>query len=142
VSALAPVIHSIDHLRWATNELRRDSGLGPIATDFTYRKVEDPGYRRSVHELWEDRLAEAWRSSVWQRLAECESRRTWNYNGPSGFDGGLQFHPGTWDTYAPAGFPRFAYLATPQKQVDVARRVRAAEGWGAWPACSAALGLR
>ena len=141
-SAVAPVIHSIDHLRWETNALLRDAGVPPIETDFSYREVEDPSYRLFVHRLWEGRLAEAWRSSVWQRLAECESHGTWDYNGPSGFDGGLQFHPGTWDAYRPDDYPGYAYLATPQQQVVVARRVRAAEGWGAWPACSAALGLR
>ena len=41
---------------------------------------------------------------VWVALANCESGGRWHYNGSSGFDGGLQFHPSTWAAYAP-GLP-------------------------------------
>ena len=136
----APIIHRIDHLRWDTNALRRDSGLLPIETDFLYRTIETPDYRLAVLELWERRLEKAWRESVWVELAGCESDGDWHVD--ADFDGGLQFHPGTWATYRLPGFPGYAYEATPMQQVIVARRVLAAEGWNAWPACSAALGLR
>lgn len=78
----------------------------------------------------------------WRSLAACESGGRWDYNGDSGFDGGLQHHPSTWSAYRLPGYPPFAYLATPEQQVTVARRVLAAQGWGAWPACSRKLGLR
>lgn len=78
----------------------------------------------------------------WSAVAECESDSTWGYNGSSGFDGGLQFHPGTWSGYKLAGYPAFAYQASPYQQVQVAERVLADQGWGAWPACSRKLGLR
>lgn len=78
---------------------------------------------------------------VWQRLAACESDGRWHYDGPSGFDGGLQFHPGTWSAYAPADYPAYAHQATPAQQIAVAREVRAAQGWGAWPRCARELGL-
>ena len=81
-------------------------------------------------------------NGVWAALAECESDGTGSYNGSSGFDGGLQFHPGTWSAYRPAGYPAFAYQASPWQQIVVAERVLASQGWGAWPACSAKLGLR
>jgi hypothetical protein len=139
-SKQAPIIHSIDHLRWDTNALRRDSGLPPIETDFRYRAVEDVEYRLSVRRLWEQRFDTAWRESVWVRLAGCEAGGDWHVD--ADFDGGLQFHPGTWAAYRLPGFPQYAYQATPLEQVEVARRVRAEEGWRAWPACSAALGLR
>ncbi|MDX1658758.1 MAG: transglycosylase family protein [Nitriliruptorales bacterium] len=80
--------------------------------------------------------------SVWDRLAQCESNGDWDYNGSSGFDGGLQFHPDTWTAYKPADYPAYAYQATRAQQILVAERVLAAQGWGAWPACSAKLGLR
>ena len=80
--------------------------------------------------------------SVWDRLAQCESNGDWDYNGASGFDGGLQFHPDTWTAYKPADYPAYAYEATRAQQILVAERVLAAQGWGAWPACSAELGLR
>lgn len=80
--------------------------------------------------------------SVWDRLAECESNQRWSYNGGSGFDGGLQFHPNTWSAYKPAGYPAYAYQATRAQQIAVAEKVLASQGWGAWPACSRKLGLR
>ena len=39
--------------------------------------------------------ADVRRGDVWDRIAECESGRTWSYNGGSGYDGGLQFLPAT-----------------------------------------------
>lgn len=80
--------------------------------------------------------------SVWHRLARCESSGRWDYDGPSGYDGGLQFHPDTWARYAPAGYPQYAWQATVAQQIEVGRRVQAVQGWGAWPACSRKLGLR
>ncbi len=79
---------------------------------------------------------------VWDRVAECEAGGDWGYHGDSGFEGGLQFHPGTWDGYKPAGFPDHAGDATRDQQIMVAERVLADQGWGAWPACSSRLGLR
>lgn len=81
-------------------------------------------------------------SGVWAALASCESGQNWSYNGGSGFDGGLQFHPGTWSAYRLPGYPAYAYQASAAQQVAVAERVLATQGWSAWPACSAKLGLR
>lgn len=86
----------------------------------------------------------------WYQLARCEhgiygsDRRepAWSYDGRSGFDGGYQFTPGTWSSSKPSGYPRYAHQATPWQQTVVARRVLAAQGWGAWPTCSRKLGLR
>ena len=80
--------------------------------------------------------------STWARLAECESGGDWNYNGSDVFDGGLQFHPDTWSSYRLRAYPRYAWQATPRQQITVAERVLHDQGWAAWPACSAALGLR
>jgi hypothetical protein len=65
----------------------------------------------------------------------------WDYNGSSGFDGGLQFSPRTWRSFAPSHFPRYAYLATPDQQVFVGKRVKRRQGWNAWPHCARKLGL-
>lgn len=81
----------------------------------------------------------------WGRLAECESNRRWQYDGRSGFDGGLQFHPGTWTAFKPKGYPlypRYAHQASPRMQVLAAERVLEVQGWRAWPACSLHLGFR
>ena len=122
----APLVHKIDHLRWDTNALRRQAGRKPIRTTFEYRRSQDRGYRRWVATVWEGRL-EAARTlrprpgTVWARLAECESGGDWDYNGADVFDGGLQFHPGTWSAYRPRGHPRYAWQATPLQQIAVAR---------------------
>lgn len=86
-------------------------------------------------------------SPVWDRLAECESNGEWDYGPHSGwgnglFEGGLQFHPPTWDAFKDSHFPDAAYNATKEQQIIVAERVLKAQGWKAWPACSRKLGLR
>jgi LysM repeat protein len=76
---------------------------------------------------------------VWDRLAQCESGGNWGINTGNGYSGGLQFAPGTWAAHGGTGS---AHNASRAEQIRVAERVRASQGWGAWPACSAKLGLR
>jgi murein DD-endopeptidase MepM/ murein hydrolase activator NlpD len=80
-------------------------------------------------------------ATVWDTLAECESSGDWHAN-TGIYDGGVQFHPDTWRRYGGTAFAPFAYLATREQQITIARRVLAVEGWQAWPACSLKLGLR
>jgi resuscitation-promoting factor RpfB len=80
--------------------------------------------------------------SVWDRLAQCESNGNWQANTGNGFHGGLQFHPDTWNRHKPGGYPQYAYQATREQQITVGERVQASQGWGAWPHCSRAIGLR
>jgi uncharacterized protein YabE (DUF348 family) len=77
--------------------------------------------------------------SVWFDLARCESGLRWNYDGA--YDGGLQFHPNTWNRWKPSGAPAYAYLASPEQQIEAGRRLQAAAGWGPWPGCARKLGL-
>lgn len=79
--------------------------------------------------------------SVWDRLAECESGGNWSYNGSSGYDGGLQFLPSTWTGVKPSGYPDYAWQATREQQIAAAEILLQSSGWGAWPSCSAQLGL-
>jgi Transglycosylase-like domain len=76
---------------------------------------------------------------VWYALAECESGGDWSYNGPSGFDGGLQFLPSTWDSMG-TGYA-YAWQAPASVQIAAAQRLQAQSGWGQWPTCAAKLGL-
>ncbi len=76
--------------------------------------------------------------SVWDRLAECESGGNWSTNTGNGFYGGLQFSLSTWQAYGGTGMP---HEATREEQIAVAKRVQADQGWGAWPACTAKLGI-
>ncbi|HEY8374384.1 MAG TPA: transglycosylase family protein, partial [Pseudonocardiaceae bacterium] len=55
---------------------------------------------------------------------------------------GLQFTPSTWRAYGGTEYAPNAHLATREQQIAVAERVLAGQGWKAWPACSAKLGLR
>jgi len=77
--------------------------------------------------------------SVWDRLAQCESGGNWATNTGNGYSGGLQFSSGTWRANGGSGSPHTASRA---EQIRVAQRVLASQGWGAWPSCSARLGLR
>lgn len=77
-------------------------------------------------------------TSTWDALAQCESGGNWSINTGNGFSGGLQFLPSTWAAYGGTGDPS---SASREEQIAVAERVLAGQGWGAWPACSAKLGL-
>jgi len=78
-------------------------------------------------------------TSVWDSLAQCESSGNWNTNTGNGYAGGLQFSQSTWAAYGGTGS---AANASRAQQIAVAEKVQASQGWGAWPACAAKLGLR
>lgn len=80
--------------------------------------------------------------SVWDSIAQCESGGNWSINTGNGYHGGLQFHPQTWIGHGGGQYAARADLATREQQIDIAQRVQASQGWGAWPACTAKLGLR
>jgi uncharacterized protein YabE (DUF348 family) len=77
--------------------------------------------------------------SVWDQIAQCESGGNWHINTGNGFYGGLQFTLSTWHAYGGSGMPN---ENSREAQIAVAKRVQAAQGWGAWPACTSKLGLR
>lgn len=86
-------------------------------------------------------IASAAPDSDWDRLAQCESGGNWGINTGNGYQGGLQFSPSTWRAYGGGEFAPTANLASREQQIAVAERTLAGQGWGAWPACSASLGL-
>ena len=78
-------------------------------------------------------------STVWDRLAQCESGGNWAINTGNGYYGGLQFNLGTWQAYGGTGLPSQASRET---QIAIATKLRdASGGYGAWPGCAAKLGL-
>nr|VDG62660.1 Uncharacterized protein conserved in bacteria [Streptococcus thermophilus] len=79
--------------------------------------------------------------SDWDRLAQCEAGGNWHINTGNGYYGGLQFSASTWRAYGGGEFAPYAHQATREQQIVVAERTLAAQGWGAWPACSRKLGL-
>ena len=98
-------------------------------------------------------VATAAPDSDWDRLAQCESGGNWAINTGNGYHGGLQFSASTWAAYGGQEFAdvtdgpdidEFAATAdqaSREEQIYVAEKVLAQQGWGAWPACSASLGL-
>jgi transglycosylase-like protein len=79
---------------------------------------------------------------TWLRLVGCEAGGDWHNASNRIYKGGLQFDSSTWARHGGLNFAWRADFATPQEQMIVAERTLAAQGWGAWPACSRKLGLR
>lgn len=72
----------------------------------------------------------------WDRLAGCESSGDWNINTGNGFYGGVQFAQSTWEEFGGTAFAARADLATKAQQIEIAAKVLAVQGPGAWPDCS------
>ncbi|MFI6563119.1 transglycosylase family protein [Streptomyces sp. NPDC050534] len=79
-------------------------------------------------------------NGVWDRIARCESGGNWHINTGNGYYGGLQFSAGTWRAYGGAAYASTADRASKGQQIAVASKVQRAQGWGAWPVCSARAG--
>jgi len=77
---------------------------------------------------------------VWDRIAQCESGGNWHINTGNGYYGGLQFSAGTWRAYGGTAYAPTADQASREQQIAVATKVQGAQGWGAWPTCSARAG--
>ncbi|MFF8969166.1 transglycosylase family protein [Streptomyces sp. NPDC014995] len=77
---------------------------------------------------------------VWDRIAQCESGGNWHINTGNGYYGGLQFSASTWRAYGGTAYAPTADQATRAQQIAVATEVQRAQGWGAWPTCSARAG--
>jgi LysM repeat protein len=76
---------------------------------------------------------------VWDALAQCESGGDWSISTGNGYYGGLQFSQGSWEAAGGSGNPA---NASREEQIRVAENLLDQQGWGAWPSCSAQLGLR
>ncbi len=93
----------------------------------------------------------------WERLADCESGEwdrdgepkpdsaRWDYgldfDHGDHFQGGLNFHPTTWDAYRDSDMPAHAGRATQVEEIVIAERVLDDQGWDAWPVCSEKMDL-
>jgi hypothetical protein len=81
----------------------------------------------------------------WNAIAGPEAGGNWQANTGNGYQGGLQFSPGTWSGYGGGQFAPNAAGATPDQQMTVGDRVLSTgfgghppQGAGAWPATSGA----
>ena len=76
--------------------------------------------------------------SEWDRLAACEAGGNWATNTGNGYYGGLQFSASSWRGVGGSGLPSDA---SREEQIMRGQMLQARQGWGAWPSCSARLGL-
>jgi len=83
--------------------------------------------------------ASAASDAEWDQVARCESGGNWAINTGNGYQGGLQFAPGTWIASGGGQYAPAAHLATKEQQIAVAERVLAQQGRGAWPVCGGPL---
>ncbi len=79
--------------------------------------------------------------STWDALAQCEAGGDWHINTGNGYQGGVQFSQSTWNGFGGQQYAPRADLASREQQIATAEKTLAQQGWGAWPACSAKLGL-
>ncbi|MGW7253432.1 transglycosylase family protein [Streptomyces sp. NPDC054834] len=84
--------------------------------------------------------ADAADNGVWDRIAQCESGGNWHISTGNGYYGGLQFSASTWRAYGGTAYAPTADQASREQQIAVATKVQSAQGWGAWPVCSARAG--
>ncbi|MCX6483297.1 MAG: transglycosylase family protein, partial [Mycobacterium sp.] len=83
--------------------------------------------------------AQAAPDSEWDQVASCESSGNWAINTGNGYQGGLQFSPGTWSGHGGGQFAPAANMATREQQIAIAEKVLATQGRGAWPVCGRGL---
>lgn len=76
---------------------------------------------------------------VWDSLAACEAGGNWAINTGNGYYGGLQFSLSSWRSVGGTGLPS---QASREEQIMRGQMLQSRSGWGAWPSCSAKLGLR
>ncbi|MBU3068135.1 transglycosylase family protein [Nocardia sp. NEAU-G5] len=79
--------------------------------------------------------------ATWDALAKCESGGNWGINTGNGFFGGVQFDQNTWVRQGGLRYAPRPDLATREEQITIATVTQARQGWHAWPACTAHLGI-
>ncbi|KUN37773.1 transglycosylase [Streptomyces longwoodensis] len=83
--------------------------------------------------------ASAATASEWDAVAQCESGGNWSINTGNGYYGGLQFSASTWAAYGGTAYASTADKASKSQQIEIAEKVLASQGKGAWPVCGKGL---
>ncbi|MFJ8696365.1 transglycosylase family protein [Streptomyces roseolilacinus] len=83
--------------------------------------------------------ANAATAAEWDRVAQCESGGNWSINTGNGYYGGLQFSASTWAAYGGTKYASTADQAGKAQQIEIAEKVLAGQGKGAWPVCGVGL---
>jgi hypothetical protein len=111
----------------------------PKTSATTVAKIAYTGAVLGVSGLALAGQASAASDAEWDQVAHCESGGNWAINTGDGYQGGLQFTPGTWIAHGGGQYAPAAQLATKEQQIAVAERVLAHQGRGAWPVCGGPL---
>src|SRR5437764_8848833 len=107
----------------------------PTQSGITVAKVAFTGAVIGGSSLALSAQAAAASDGEWDQVARCESGNNWSINTGNGFQGGLQFTPGTWASHGGTEFAPAANLASREQQIAIAERVLASQGRHAWPVC-------
>ncbi|MGW0757490.1 transglycosylase family protein [Streptomyces sp. NPDC002814] len=83
--------------------------------------------------------ASAATASEWDTVAQCEAGGNWSINTGNGYYGGLQFSASTWAAYGGTQYASTADQASKAQQIEIAEKVLAGQGKGAWPNCGTGL---
>ncbi|MDN3293128.1 transglycosylase family protein [Streptomyces ficellus] len=83
--------------------------------------------------------ASAATAAEWDKVAQCESGGNWSINTGNGYYGGLQFSASTWAAYGGTAYAQTADQASKSQQIEIAEKVLAGQGKGAWPNCGVGL---
>ncbi|ATL28312.1 transglycosylase family protein [Streptomyces formicae] len=83
--------------------------------------------------------ASAATGAEWDAVAQCESGGNWSINTGNGYQGGVQFSPSTWAAYGGTKYAPTADKASKAQQIEIAEKVLAGQGKGAWPSCGVGL---
>jgi len=113
------------------------------ATTTTTLLISDEPSRESIERnndptIFGESYLDTWPSlEMWERMAWCESRNTWDVDTGNGYYGGLQFALGSWQWMGGEGNPSDA---TREEQIYRANLLWQAQGWNGWPGCKAYFG--
>jgi hypothetical protein len=77
----------------------------------------------------------------WDRLVECETGGDWAADEGNDYYGGLQLSDEEWEANGGLDLAPRADMATPAQQIQVGKRILAAQGPSAWPGCALSAGL-
>lgn len=101
--------------------------------------AKSPAHREAIKQRWKRIKASLLPENhdLWIRIGRCEQPGdgymgvNWSFDGAT-YQGGLGIWAGNWDSLKPRGYPADAGQADWRQQMEVANRLAANYGFGAW----------
>ena len=128
--------------RTATVEVKTVNGVEAGRTELSATVIKEPVAAVVKVGTKQTSAPAVSNASTWDSIAQCEATGNWAINTGNGFYGGLQFTQSTWEAFGGGQYAARADLASREQQIAIGEKVRAGQGWGAWPSCTSKLGLR